>query len=101
MTYGCVCDSSWEVGLGSGQRQSPEWFAADCSLSTYDRAYSCNNVYIRTFKWSYSLIVLILPLLQGIARAGTTHAQPWMKRTATKSVLRTLFTMEPSETSVM
>ena len=32
MTYGCVCDSSWTVGLGSGERQEPEWFGADCSL---------------------------------------------------------------------
>lgn len=32
MTYGCVCDSSWEVGLGSGEKQQPEWFGADCSL---------------------------------------------------------------------
>lgn len=30
--YGCVCDSSWEVGLGSAQRQEPEWFGPDCSL---------------------------------------------------------------------
>ena len=28
----CLCDSSWEVGLGYGQRQSPEFFGADCSL---------------------------------------------------------------------
>jgi hypothetical protein len=46
MTYGCVCDSSWEVGLGSGQRQSPEWFAADCSLSTCGRAFPYNSVCI-------------------------------------------------------
>lgn len=32
MNYGCVCDSSWSVGLGSGQVQEPEWFGADCSL---------------------------------------------------------------------
>ena len=30
--YGCLCDSSWAVGLGSGQRQEPEWFGPDCSL---------------------------------------------------------------------
>ena len=30
--YGCVCDSSWEVGLGYGQTQEPEWFGPDCSL---------------------------------------------------------------------
>mmetsp|Transcript_37306 Transcript_37306/g.54549 ORF Transcript_37306/g.54549 Transcript_37306/m.54549 type:complete len:301 (+) Transcript_37306:83-985(+) len=32
MIYGCVCDSSWAVGLGNGERQEPEWFGADCSL---------------------------------------------------------------------
>jgi len=32
MVHGCVCDSSWAVGLGSGQTQTPEWFGADCSL---------------------------------------------------------------------
>jgi DNA-binding beta-propeller fold protein YncE len=30
--YGCVCDSSWAVGLGSGQTQQPEWFGPDCSM---------------------------------------------------------------------
>lgn len=30
--HGCVCDSSWEVGFGGGQRQLSEWFGADCSL---------------------------------------------------------------------
>jgi len=32
MVYGCVCDSSWKVGLASGETQEPEWFGADCSL---------------------------------------------------------------------
>uniref|UniRef100_A0A7S4T8L0 EGF-like domain-containing protein n=1 Tax=Ditylum brightwellii TaxID=49249 RepID=A0A7S4T8L0_9STRA len=27
----CVCDSSWEVGLGSGEVQVSEWFLPDCS----------------------------------------------------------------------
>lgn len=31
MMYGCVCDSSWSVGLGSGETQQPEWFGYDCS----------------------------------------------------------------------
>ena len=30
--YGCLCDSSWAVGLGAGERQSPEWFGPDCSM---------------------------------------------------------------------
>lgn len=32
MIYGCVCDSSWSVGLSKDQRQEPEWFGPDCSL---------------------------------------------------------------------
>jgi EGF-like domain len=32
MIYGCVCDSSWPVGLGPGQVQEAEWFGPDCSL---------------------------------------------------------------------
>lgn len=33
--YGCVCDSSWTVGLASGEVQEPEWFGPDCSLRKY------------------------------------------------------------------
>lgn len=53
MIYGCVCDSSWEVGLGFGQTQEPEWFGPDCSLrhcpsgddpSTVDDETDCYNV---------------------------------------------------------
>lgn len=29
--YGCVCDSSWEVGLSAGALQVPEYHQADCS----------------------------------------------------------------------
>jgi hypothetical protein len=29
---GCVCDSSWPVGYGSGQLQLPQWWGPDCSL---------------------------------------------------------------------
>jgi hypothetical protein len=29
MIYGCVCDSSWTVGLASGQTQQPEYFGPD------------------------------------------------------------------------
>lgn len=32
MIYGCVCDSSWDVGLANGERQEPEYFSPDCSL---------------------------------------------------------------------
>ncbi|CAM9651395.1 unnamed protein product, partial [Scytosiphon promiscuus] len=30
--FGCVCDSSWEVGLGPGQTQEAEYFGPDCSM---------------------------------------------------------------------
>jgi hypothetical protein len=30
-----LCDSSWPVGLGSGQTQEPEWFGPDCSLRKF------------------------------------------------------------------
>jgi hypothetical protein len=30
--YGCVCDSSWTVGLLSGQTQETEYYGPDCSL---------------------------------------------------------------------
>jgi len=29
--YGCVCDSSWAVGYGSGETQAAQYFGADCS----------------------------------------------------------------------
>lgn len=32
MIFGCVCDSSWTVGLGDTETQEPEWFGPDCSL---------------------------------------------------------------------
>ena len=32
MSHGCVCDSSWTVGLADGETQQSEWFGADCSL---------------------------------------------------------------------
>ena len=30
--YGCVCDSSWTVGLSSGATQQAEYFGPDCSM---------------------------------------------------------------------
>lgn len=38
---GCVCDSSWPVGIADGQTQLPEYFGADCSLR---RCPSGNNL---------------------------------------------------------
>ena len=31
----CMCSSSWEVGIEPNQIQFREYFAPDCSLSTY------------------------------------------------------------------
>lgn len=33
--FGCVCESQWPVGLGSGETQEPEWFGPDCSLRKF------------------------------------------------------------------
>mmetsp|Transcript_31891 Transcript_31891/g.95483 ORF Transcript_31891/g.95483 Transcript_31891/m.95483 type:complete len:213 (-) Transcript_31891:437-1075(-) len=33
--FGCICDSTWPVGLGAGERQEPEWFSPDCSMSEF------------------------------------------------------------------
>lgn len=41
--YGCVCDSSWTVGWGSGETQVTEWFGPDCSMSAY-RTTVCTTV---------------------------------------------------------
>jgi len=30
--FACLCDSSWTVGLGSGETQRAQYFGADCSL---------------------------------------------------------------------
>lgn len=30
--FGCVCDSSWKVGLDANETQQPEFFGPDCSL---------------------------------------------------------------------
>jgi hypothetical protein len=30
--YGCVCDSTWTVGMASGQTQEPEFFGPGCEL---------------------------------------------------------------------
>ena len=32
MIRGCLCDSSWSVGLDTGETQLAEWFGPDCSL---------------------------------------------------------------------
>jgi len=32
MIHGCVCDSSWAVGLASGESQEAEFFGPDCSM---------------------------------------------------------------------
>jgi hypothetical protein len=56
MLYACVCDSSWEVGLGPGQRQLSEWFGPDCSqrkrlplhmLLASSALTCCRKLYVR------------------------------------------------------
>jgi hypothetical protein len=32
MVRGCLCDSSWAVGLDAGETQVAEWYGPDCSL---------------------------------------------------------------------
>ncbi len=32
MVRGCLCDSSWSVGLDAGETQVAEWYGPDCSL---------------------------------------------------------------------
>ena len=32
MIFACICDSSWEVGLASGETQQAEYFGPDCSM---------------------------------------------------------------------
>lgn len=32
MVRGCLCDSSWTVGLDAGETQVAEWYGPDCSL---------------------------------------------------------------------
>ncbi|KAG5191440.1 hypothetical protein JKP88DRAFT_174597, partial [Tribonema minus] len=32
LTFGCLCDSSWPVGLGSGETQVAEYFGPHCGL---------------------------------------------------------------------
>ena len=31
--YGCVCESAWKVGYDRYDKQLPEYFGPDCSLS--------------------------------------------------------------------
>jgi len=40
MVHGCVCDSSWSVGFGNGQRQLVEWYGSACQ---YQRCPSGND----------------------------------------------------------
>jgi len=60
--FGCVCDSSWAVGLGSGQRQKAEWFGPDCSLRESLPAVLCRSV-LRCRVVSCSLLLLLFLLL--------------------------------------
>ena len=59
--YGCVCDSSWSVGLGAGETQTPEWFGADCSLRHCPSANDPRTTADETN-------------CTGVVAAGSTHA---------------------------
>ena len=50
--FGCVCDSSWPVGLTSGTRQEPEWFGPDCSLRHCPSADDPRTVKVETNCWN-------------------------------------------------
>ena len=52
MLYGCVCDSSWTVGLGSGQTQEPEWFGPDCSMRHCPSADDPRTIKTETNCWN-------------------------------------------------
>jgi hypothetical protein len=49
MIFGCVCDSSWDVGLGSGQTQEPEWFGPDCSLRMFHDKITSSRLSVHVF----------------------------------------------------
>lgn len=50
MIRGCLCDSSWAVGLDSGETQVSEWHGPDCSLRrcpSGDGKFSLPNICIQ------------------------------------------------------
>ena len=60
MTTGCLCDSSWEVGLLNGTRQEAEWFGIDCSLR---KCFPVHLTLFMIYTCMQSLITLLLLLL--------------------------------------
>ena len=52
--FGCVCESSWSVGLGSGETQEPEWFGPDCSLRKLLAFHSTSSILF----WNRMFVVL-------------------------------------------
>jgi hypothetical protein len=34
---GCLCESTWAVGLEANETQEAEWFGPDCSLREWHR----------------------------------------------------------------
>lgn len=59
IVHGCVCDSSWSVGLGSTDTQLAEYFGADCSMSMYH--IQCTNHHVCS-RLSHLLIHRTMPL---------------------------------------
>jgi len=46
LNYGCVCDSSWPVGLGYGETQQSEYFGAACELQHCPTGILCYIIMI-------------------------------------------------------
>ena len=46
---GCFCFSSWPVGLGDGEVQTPEYFGPDCALRAwlYDSPCGATVLFVR------------------------------------------------------
>ena len=68
MLHGCVCDSAWTVGLGSGQTQEPEWFGPDCSLRKF-----LHSLFFLFFTF---LLVSTFSLFQRYAGHCLSHDDP-------------------------
>lgn len=76
--YGCVCDSSWEVGLGAGQRQQAEYFGADCSQrESVAVICSASLSFASTNADSYIITNTITKKSRG-HDYSCSHASPWI-----------------------
>jgi hypothetical protein len=90
--YGCVCDSSWKVGLLAGETQTPEWFGADCSLSKCCCLVGCGVLFYPHVYCRLSVVLqdtvrartILEPfLMRPTALAWSQRAPPMLERTET------------------